>query len=209
MIAYKYFQHGVREIIEGGSVKLGSLSHFRELEKNQIGDDFEGTDERIVDIKLGGKGYQIGPTITTSDGNKIISGITHGGLLEIEMKVTENVDALIYSATTIRDDDYWRTEINPPYDDCIKINDFYLLAERIEDQLRRLCGDTYEKYEIDKCYYQNKKPTNDETPMDPDPFRKQTQFVDQNEARIAFKFFSTLPKTQLVLQIDPTGVFSP
>ncbi len=140
MIAFKYFTSNVRDLILAGSVKLSSLGYFRTLEQRQIGGKNEGTDRRITSLKLIGKGQ--GPTIKHTDGLRVITGINKSSDAPLTVKnleALEHEDALVYSTTTFRNDDYWLKEEEPAFDASIEITDLDLLARRLEGEIKKLC----------------------------------------------------------------------
>ena len=209
MIVYKYCNSNIENRILSGSVKLSSLGYFRNLERQKIGDANEGTDLRIVNYELSGKG--VGPSIRYPDGIEIGTVVSHSDHLKVSisnLRAIDQTDALIYSATKVRDDGYWCDGIENPYDTCIKIKDINKLASLLQIEIKKLWPSHYTDYKILECEYADITTENYQKPLSADPFRKDVRFAKQEEIRIAFFFNSPLPADELIVNVNPVDLFS-
>ena len=73
---------------------------------------------------------------------RVITGINKSSDAPLTVKnleALEHEDALVYSTTTFRNDDYWLKEEEPAFDASIEITDLDLLARRLEGEIKKLC----------------------------------------------------------------------
>ena len=192
--AFKYCHSKDVERIVAGSVKLSSLSYFRQLEEPEIGDEMEGTSSKYFDNSTLPQHKQVKLKIEDSETGEYheIGGILHA-------TITLRMDCLIYSCTRVRNDNLFLKKTD--YDACVEILDLIGLGRQIFEELEQtnfyFPTETYASV----CEYVEK------TPEFPSLFTKRDVFGWQDETRVAFLSDQAIPTDPVHVNIDPTGLF--
>jgi hypothetical protein len=82
------------------------------------------------------------------------------------------------------------------------------LASLLQIEIKNLWSSQYKDYKILGCEYADITTKNYQKPLSADPFRKDVRFAKQEEIRIAFFFNGPLPADELILNVNPVGLFS-
>jgi hypothetical protein len=223
MECYKFLHtRDLDRVLIEGTVKIASLSHYRQLEERQwIADRLEGTVEVKMTEGLLVTGNEISSftpsgyplSVVASGGGRILigSGVTlryvhpeaflfcasHGDLISLTKAMCEE-------------------PMDDPYDACVRINDLQFLAHRlfyrgrIKEMSNTKIKDLFTHFAVSTIEYRNlslDQKSMVAPPAPPSPFIKHNNpFPRQREVRIAFVGpRQPLPSKTLIVNIPHPG----
>lgn len=202
LTAFKYVESEIKDLVLGGSIRLGSQDYFRRRSTKSTGDPNEGKST-----------HRVHDTFTSEDG-KIRFG-NHPpnlSLISIEgdakvfldgAQLSTSTDFLVFCATLEEDDDYWATQYDPPKDSVIFIRHFRELGSRLHSQLAKrfqildanICEVEYRvERRLSKTEFEGASPC-----------RKLPEFEMEKEIRAYFEISGTVPD-HIDVEIDPRDV---
>jgi len=201
--AFKYVESDIKELVLGGSIRLGSQDYFRRRSTKSTGDPNEGKSTHKIhdtftsedeDVRFHNHPQNVSLLKIEGDGRAMLDGL----------QVSTSTDYLIFCATLQKDDDYWATQYDPPKNSVIVINHFRELGLRI---LSQLVAKQFQikRADICKVEYRVEERISKSVLEGACPCRKRPEFKMEKEIRAYFEISGSVPD-HIDVKIDPRDV---